>query len=308
MLISIVICTYNRCESLKDTLGSVLTQQQDGSFDYEVIVVDNNSMDNTKEVIESYKEKFDGRLNNALENNQGLSYARNRGIKESKGEIIVFTDDDIIADKNWLINIVKCFKDYNCDAVGGRSLPLFASDVPQWIIDNQELIRGVIGKHDYGDVVMEYQKGKIRPMIGANMSIKRCCFDEIGFFRTDIGQGTGSKGEESEFFGRLKTKGKKIYHSSKALVWHKVPRERANFKYVTKWNIQLGRYYARKKKDGKLICYCGIPRFLIKSIFIDLVKFPFGVFSFRRFLKSWIILSWEIGYALEIRAIHKCIK
>lgn len=83
-LISIIISTYNRCESLKDTLDSLLNQEIDGSFDYEVIITDNNSKDKTKEVVESCKEKFNGRLRYLFEPQQGKSYALNRAIKESK--------------------------------------------------------------------------------------------------------------------------------------------------------------------------------------------------------------------------------
>ena len=110
MLISIIIATYNRRSHLILTLESLLKQQTDASFEYEVIVVDNNSNDATKTAVESEFSKWNGRLKYFLEPNKGKSYAMNKGINESKGQIIAFTDDDVIVDPRWLLNIVKCCK------------------------------------------------------------------------------------------------------------------------------------------------------------------------------------------------------
>jgi len=103
--ISIVICTYNRSALLKKALDSVLNINTRPEISYEVIVIDNNSTDDTQSVVKSNEPKFDGRLKCFIELNKGLSNARNRGIKESEGGIIVFTDDDVKVDRDWILSI-----------------------------------------------------------------------------------------------------------------------------------------------------------------------------------------------------------
>lgn len=126
-LISVIICTYNRHESLKDTLNSLITQERDGSFDYEVIVVDNNSNDETKRIVNAYELQANDKLKYLFEPKQGKSYALNRGILESRGEAIAFTDDDAVADRNWVREIWLTFKMFNCDGVGESKTNLFRS-------------------------------------------------------------------------------------------------------------------------------------------------------------------------------------
>src|SRR5437763_1555056 len=111
-MLTITICTYNRAHFLKDTLESLLLQQINVTFTYEVIVVDNNSVDNTKSVVESFFPKFNAsspRLKYFFESTQGKSNAINKAVKAAKGDIIVFTDDDVTFDPQWLAATVKCF-------------------------------------------------------------------------------------------------------------------------------------------------------------------------------------------------------
>ena len=235
--ISVVICTYNRCESLKDTLNSLLIQKCEGNFDYEVIVVDNNSKDGTKEVVKEYEERFKGRLKYLFEPRQGLSYARNKGIKEAKGEIIAFTDDDCIVDREWLQNIWECFKRYKCDGLGGRVLPLYPENTPSWMKENKDLLSGPIVSHDYGEEIKIYDLDKMVPAVGANMAFKKSCFKELGLFREDIGAGKGMVGEDTEFFMRLLRKNKVLYYCGTALIWHKVEEKRMSLRYIGKWKF-----------------------------------------------------------------------
>jgi len=101
--ISVIICTYNRSNSLADTL-LCLTKQTYESENWELIVVDNNSNDNTKEIISELSKQLPN-LTYKFEPQQGLSYARNLGINSAKGEIIAFTDDDVLPEKDWLVQI-----------------------------------------------------------------------------------------------------------------------------------------------------------------------------------------------------------
>jgi glycosyltransferase involved in cell wall biosynthesis len=175
LLISVIISTYNRCESLKDTLDSLLNQECNGSFDWEVIVVDNNSKDKTREVIDSYMPKFNGRLRYVFEPKQGLSYARNRGIKESEGEIIAFTEDDAIVDKEWLSNIYSTFMNYKCDVLFGKILLKWEGEPPRWLTKR---FYGNLGYLDYGNKLFFVDSDRYE-FFGGNLSIKKTVFQEI---------------------------------------------------------------------------------------------------------------------------------
>src|SRR3990167_5510795 len=107
--ISVVVPTYNRCESLIKALQSIADQTGIDKADYEIIVVDNNSTDKTKEIVEGFKRAFPGNLIYLFEQRKGKTFALNKGIESTRGEIIAMTDDDCVADRNWLANIWKTF-------------------------------------------------------------------------------------------------------------------------------------------------------------------------------------------------------
>jgi len=301
-LISVVICTYNRCESLKDTLDSLLNQEYDGSFDWEVLVVDNNSKDKTKEVVESYKAKFNGRLRYVFEPKQGISYARNKGIEEAKGEIIAFTDDDVIVDKKYLISINNIFSEYNCDAVGGKVLPLYPPNTPKWIKENKEILNGPIPFYDYGDNIRLYTKAML-PFIGANMAFKRVCVNQCGLFREDLGA-PRTMGEDTEFFRRLEKLNKNILYCGNILVWHKADKTRLNIIYIIKWSIMSGRYAGIKERENQkitFIYYAGIPRYLLRKIYEYLVVFLLNLFCPKKRLEILCRISFILGIMLEYK-------
>ena len=178
--ISVIICTYNRAESLKRALNSIIEMSVPEDLSWELIIVDNNSSDNTKEVVEKFKTESGLNVSYVFEKEQGLSNARNRGVKEAKGEIIAFIDDDVIVDRNWLINIHKAFEIYNPVVIGGKVLIHIESPVPKWF---SNAVSDPLGGFDRGDniIVADNQyNGMIG--IGANMSFKREIFDKVGFF------------------------------------------------------------------------------------------------------------------------------
>jgi len=307
--ISVIICTYNRCESLCNTLDSLI-RQKNIDFEYEIIIVDNNSKDNTKEILYSYIQKFKLKLKYFFEYQQGLSYARNIGIKEAKGSILIFTDDDCILDENWLSNINKCFQNYNCDGIGGRILPLYPENTPKWIIDNKDLLGGPIVMFDYGELNLAYDSKTMFPFVGANLSFKKNCFDEFGLFSTNLGAGSGALGEDTDFFKRLEKAGKKLYYCGEALAWHPVEIKRTNLRYLAKWYISGGKWIARDESrtiNNNLVYCMGIPRYLIRDIIEDSIFLFFNVFNKRRFLKKWKELFCDIGKFIEYKE-NRCLK
>lgn len=304
-LISVIVCTYNRRESLKETLNSLLAQEINGSFNYEILVIDNNSKDKTKEAVGSYFLKFGGKLKYLFESRQGKSYALNTALKEANGEIIAFCDDDVIVDPNWLLSIAKCFNEFGCDAMGGRVLPLYPKNVPSWVKENKDLLVGPVVRHDYGEEVKIYDSSLMRAFIGSNMAVKSSYFSKIGLFRTDLGPGQGQTGEDTDIFNRLKAAGAKLYYNGPALVLHPISKERITYRFLVKYYFVLGKYYTKKDyemlaKDNP-VCYFGIPRYFLKTALVNLLKIVCFIGNTTRCLPYLINMSVAIGEGVEFR-------
>ncbi|MFC1894777.1 glycosyltransferase family 2 protein [Candidatus Dependentiae bacterium] len=150
--LSVILPTYNRCKFLVQCLQSLINQSIDKKL-YEVIVIDNNSTDNTCNVIKNYLEKSSIKWQYLLEKRPGVHNARNLGFTQAKGDIIVFGDDDIITPNDWLERILKEFDNNpKLGLVGGKVLPLFEKTPPAWIYDyGSKKVHSILASLDYGD-------------------------------------------------------------------------------------------------------------------------------------------------------------
>ena len=135
MKYSVVIATYNRARDLRDTLQSLAALDADGPW--EVIVVDNNSPDDTRHVVESMVADYPVDLRYVFEREQGRSPALNAGIRAARGRIIVTTDDDVRVERDWLNQASAALTRHRCDYVGGRVLPIWGARPPAWIPDQR---------------------------------------------------------------------------------------------------------------------------------------------------------------------------
>src|SRR3982751_1264213 len=129
---SVVVCTYNRCQSLQRTLGAIAQQNVPTGVDWELLVVDNNSGDGTKQVVEAFCTQFP-RARYCFERNQGLSHARNAGIRAARGNVILFTDDDVAPEAVRLRRINDGMAATHCDACGGYIAPVWETPPPRWL-------------------------------------------------------------------------------------------------------------------------------------------------------------------------------
>ena len=236
MKISVVVCTYNRCDDLRIAMQSLMLQDFLAS-DYEILIVDNNSTDRTKDVVLEFPH-----VRYLLEEKIGLSYARNRGIEESQGEIIAFIDDDARAEKTWLSvlnNVYKEEKDIGC--VGGRVMLDWVAPKPTWLQPELDEVFNGINYSDAGTVLSYPQVP-----YGTNISYKAGVFHEIGFFGTELGR-IGTKllaGEETELCLRIEKKGYKIFYKPEAIVYHRVEPDKLTKSYIRKRAIWHGRSHA----------------------------------------------------------------
>jgi len=312
MLLSVVMCTFNRCNRLEDVIGSVCCQNKSFNFAYELIVVDNNSKDDTASVVQSCIKKFGNHIVLVYEKKRGLSNARNKGVNVARGEIIAFIDDDVVLDKDWMLNLIKAFKLSDCDAIGGRILPKCEKIIPGWVKENMEFLQGPIVSHDYGAVTKEYDTNIMVPFVGANFAIKSKCFNEYGPFDINLGAGTGTMGEDTNYFLKLLKAGKKILYCGNVLAWHTSDSKRMNMLYITKWWFATGRFVARVQQanmlEMKIKCWMGVPRYLIKELVQKLIMLIPAFIYRKNLIKEWCVISWRIGTILEYRRLHLCQK
>jgi glucosyl-dolichyl phosphate glucuronosyltransferase len=240
MNVTVVLCTCNRCSSLSTALDSVAAQVLPEAASWEVIVVDNNSTDQTREVVEGYCRRYPERFRYVFEPRQGLSRARNAGIREARGGIIAFIDDDVIAEPNWLNVLTVSLHDGRFAGAGGRIVPPQDFTPPAWLTVGGEtdLLGALLPLFDLGE-----QPGEMkRPPYGANMAFRKDMFDKYGMFRTDLGR-CGNKmlmGEDIEFGSRLMSAGECLRYEPLAVVEHPVPRERLSKKWFRAWWFGFG--------------------------------------------------------------------
>ncbi len=257
-MISVIICTFNRADSLRRVLKSLINQE--GCADrnlWELLIIDNNSNDQTKEIVENFITNSSVCIRYIFEPRQGKTYALNTGITKSRGEILAFTDDDVIVDKRWVAAIIEASTTYPHKGFGGKVIPLWPDFIPQWIQPTgpfaRQIVGGAIVAHGlgYGNKTREYGKGMWIP-IGANMFFRREVFEKYGVFRTDMGPKGKILGtdEDCEIGFRLRTHGEKLLYYPKAIVYHPVDPRRLSQEYLLKyaWNAAIERT-SRNIKD-----------------------------------------------------------
>lgn len=250
--VSIVVCTYNRACYIKKNLESFLTQTANFS-DFEVVIINNNSPDNTDEICTQFI--FSHPEINwvyKIETNQGHTYARNRGIAESKGDYIAFIDDDAFVRPQYCQNIIQFYKqNQTIDAIGGKIIPVYESGAePKWMTP---YLLTLVAAQDYGDQTKEFHPRKFP--IGANMVYRKTIFKKIGIFNVDLGRrGDGLEGgDEKDLIFRLREVNGKIFYVHNVVVDHIIGENREQMAYIRGMGIGVGTSErTRIKEDGLL--------------------------------------------------------
>lgn len=224
---TILLCTHNRDALLGLALDS-LEEQTFPRSDFEVIVVDNASTDDTRSVVLAHQARSSLQLRYVHEPRLGLCVARNRGIHESRGEWITFFDDDAIAEKGWLEELMATAGKFRCSVVGGKILPSWEDTRPAWLVD--EFMRYLIVL-DLGPSEREIHD--LPFFYGTNITFHRKVFMELGEFREDLDRvGTVLMGGgDTELCLRAHRAGKRLMWSPKAVVHHWISRERLTKKF-----------------------------------------------------------------------------
>ncbi len=263
MWVTVILCTYNRSKDLLKALNGVLASRFDDPVDWEVLVVDNNSHDDTSEVVNEFKRQSPERIRYLFEPQPGKSNALNAGIREASGEIIAFMDDDVVVDPRWLQNLINPLSKAQWSGVGGRILPIQEIPLPGWMtLHGPYSQAGVVAAgFDLGDRPHELE---VAPY-GANMAYRKSVFKRYGGFRVDLGPSPDPNiprhTEDTEFGRRVLAGGGRIVYEPSAIVRHPVSADRVKKRYILKWWFDFGR--AECRVVGRKSNILGIPRYLI---------------------------------------------
>lgn len=294
MHITVIVCTLNRCEHLAKALKSLAASQLPQSIAWEVLVIDNNSADRTRQVAEDFCRQHPSHFRYVLESTPGKSHALNRGIQEARGDILAFTDDDATVAPDWLQNLTAHFNDGEWAGVAGRILPGQTSQFPCWIPKHE--------RYGLSPLVVFDPKIEAGPLhespFGANMAFRKSVFARYGGFRTDLGPGLGNnipgKAEDSEFGQRLLAAGEGLRYQPSAIVYHSISPVRLQKRHFLNWWFDKGRSDIRAfgfpSKTRWTIC--GIPFYFFRRLGMWTLRWMAAGEPSRRFsakLKVWAL-------------------
>jgi glycosyltransferase involved in cell wall biosynthesis len=277
MRFSVIIATYNRAEELVKTIESL--KKLESTKPWEVIIVDNNSRDATRDVVLKAVDSFPVPLHYLLEKEQGRSAALNAGIRAAQGEILAITDDDVRVDPLWLRNAEQALERLQCDYVGGKALPIWSGKIPNWMPNRGGKHWGVIALLDYGPEPIEF--GEKAPL-GVNMVFRRECFERAGLWDNSIGRKAGTLlGQEvREWTQRARAAGLRGFYSPDLVVHHVIPEDRLTKRYFRRWfywhGISRAILYQNNRLDmespertaldfSKVPHVAGVPRYLFRT-------------------------------------------
>jgi glycosyltransferase involved in cell wall biosynthesis len=235
MRFSVVIPTYNRAGDLRETLDNL--SRLSPSAAWEVVVVDNNSSDETARVVDDAARTFPVELHYLFEPEQGRSAALNAGIRRAAGDIIVTTDDDVRVDADWLDRGAEALDSLACDYVGGKVEPLWGGPRPDWIPNHGGRHWAVIALVDYGPEPIPFFTLAHRVPIGVNMAFRRDAFVRAGLWDNRVGRKKGTLlGQEvREWMSRARAAGLRGVYAPTMVVRHLIQPERLTKRYFRRW-------------------------------------------------------------------------
>jgi len=281
MKLSIIICTHNRAAILRECLAS-LTCQTANANDYEILIIDNNSNDDTKDVYDS----LSNQLTNSryiFESAQGLSYARNRGFKEARSNWILYLDDDTKAFETFSERAIYVTENYNFDCFGGVFLPWYKNGKPKWFPDH------LVSNEHLSTETCALENGYAT---GCVVAFKKSILIELGGFPASIGM-SGNKvayGEETLLQVKIRENGGTIGFDPELKIFHLVD----NYKLTPIWFIKSAYAKGRDSWAGMnnqptlakvLFIPLSISRRAIKKIFLSTI----ALFNKNYYFQNWII-------------------
>jgi glycosyltransferase involved in cell wall biosynthesis len=283
MNFSVILCTYNRAAILAQTLRSLESVRQPPGLAWELVLVDNNSNDGTRAVVEAATSRGVLPCRYVFEPRQGKAHALNTGVASAKADVLVFTDDDVTFDGGWLEAVLRPFDDPACLGVGGQILPDWKDPKPAWYSET--------GPYALMTVIIRYAWGsQIKPVVvapwGPNMAYRRSAFIRFGGFDPRFGPEGDIRrlGVDIQFGRRALAAGERVLYVPDAIVYHPVDPARLRKRYFRNFYFEYGRMEIRMQPVPPTAArWFGIPRYLLRPLVVDAILWATACTTKRRF-------------------------
>ncbi len=280
--ITAIVCTYNRADLLGECLKALLFQTASPE-DYEVLVVDNNSTDFTKNVVEEFKEQFSN-LRYLFEPVQGLSQARNTGWKNAQSDWVIYVDDDAKAQRNFIERAVWLIEEHGFEVFGGVYLPWYHYGRPRWYRDQY-----ASNKKKYTDLTP--LKGD-HTLAGGVMAVKRSVLENYGGYSTELGMkgDTVAYGEEVELQFRMRRDGIQTIYDPELIIYHVVAPYKLNVAWFFKSAFAGGRdrVISKKVKTDSFTLFL-VALVALGMMFVNLVRYTPRLLGKNYFIENWML-------------------
>ena len=288
---SVVVCTYNRAACLSETLESIARQTYPAG-NFEIIIVDNNSPDHTADICQTFiNQHLKLSIRYIKELNQGISYARNRGVSEAKGTFITFLDDDETVDPCFLQNLDAFFQLYqDAELCSEPVVPVLEMPAPAWM--SSFTMRLITGAYHKGEEIKTVGT-KDYPGTG-HATFRTELFHRYGGFNTDLGRkGTSLLGaEDKDFFLRLIQQGVKCYYVPSAIIYHHIPADKLTDDFFNRITYAIGKSERIRTLSISQSAYC-------KKIGLEIGKWSGSIVLYFYYLlrgqpaKGWKLLVFR---------------
>jgi glucosyl-dolichyl phosphate glucuronosyltransferase len=250
MQASVVLCTYNRSNLLECLLDSMAAMTIPVGLSWELLVIDNNSSDDTRTVAERYRERLP--VSYYFEVCQGKCHALNRGLQEARGDLLLFLDDDVSVAPDWLRTFTAEAADTRYSWFGGRVKPDWRGALPAWYREETApAFSGYFGDYDLGERPHAYRPGEKLPL-GASLGVRRTVFDRVGGFRLDLGPRGKLRGvgDETELLERAIGAGFEGWYVGDTTVLHHVDAHRLRLGGFVNYGLGKGINQYRMGVEG----------------------------------------------------------
>lgn len=297
-MLSVIICTYNRDKYIYNVLKSV-AENNFPTENYEIVLINNNCTDNTEGECQRFAHDFPQvNYRSFVETNQGLSHARNRGIKESKGEILVYVDDDAVVNQEYLRTFADFFA-HNSEAyaAGGPIIPQYETERPVWMTYFvEQLLTGRLYK---GEKIQEFT-GNSFPG-GGNAAYRKIVFEKVGLYNVDLGRKGDSLvgAEEKDIFDKMKTQQMRFFYLPTAILYHQIPEKKLTTDYFNRLTNGIG--VSERKRT------LAISKFkYVKRVGLEMIKWAASLVLLAKYLllfspnkgKKIIAFRWNVTKGL----------
>jgi hypothetical protein len=263
MRIDVAICTWNRSSMLARTLQRLLEVSVPAGIEWELLVVDNNSTDATPEVLGRFRSRLP--LRSVFEPRPGQSNARNRALDETRADYLIWTDDDVLVDREWIAAYARAFQKHPEAAVfGGPVEPWFDGTPPRWLAHHWQHVGPAFAVRQLGD--QPFALDTARVPFGANFAVR---IDIQRAYPYDpsrgLRPGSDIRGEETHMIREMLAAGHTGWWVPDAKVQHYIPRDRQSLKYVRRVYTGHGELTGRSLQFSPYRRVLGRPRLLVKK-------------------------------------------